>query len=339
MEDKQVLDALLKNNQYAITIIELEEEIQSTQVQKLKNFHQEYFNEPNLGNEPKEISRLFKKRLETEVKVLSEIYSFRNRFKFLNSLGEPLSRLKSLTEKDHPYFFNTIDQYQNDLLDDKENVLEAAKKFMNGAQRSIFENVLRYLESNNANFDYIGNESLEKLNTVAESPAPYKGALMQEAKSALETIHTEVTARQIEERKTAIEAVRQSIEKIKLFADFEKLDTKQQSEILIPFESVIKDIEGERFIGNIRTKANNANNDIYQRQLETMSRWTAPPPPPQRPGSPEPPKPKLVFVRKENVKINFSKPVLETKQDVEDYISALRIQYFRIIDEDKRISL
>jgi predicted Zn-dependent peptidase len=57
-----VLDALQKNNQYANTIIELEEEIQNTQIQKLKNFYQEYFNEPNLGNEPKEISRLFKQR-------------------------------------------------------------------------------------------------------------------------------------------------------------------------------------------------------------------------------------------------------------------------------------
>jgi len=39
------------------------------------------------------------------------------------------------------------------------------------------------------------------------------------------------------------------------------------------------------------------------------------------------------------VKINFKKPSLETKQDVEEYLAALREQYFRIIDENKRISL
>ncbi|MBK9412034.1 MAG: hypothetical protein IPN61_01195 [Bacteroidetes bacterium] len=104
--------------------------------------------------------------------------------------------MKLVAEKEHPYFFNALDQYQDNLLDDKENVLEAVKKFMNGAQRSIFENVLLYLESNNANFDYIGNESLEKLSTVSESPAPYKGILMQEAKAALELIYKEVAAQQ-----------------------------------------------------------------------------------------------------------------------------------------------
>jgi hypothetical protein len=109
--------------------------------------------------------------LEKEVKDLSEMYMLRSRFKFLEALGEPLNRLKLVAEKEHPYFFNALDQYQDDLLDDKENVLEAVKKFMNGAQRSIYENVLLYLESNTANFDYIASESLEKLNTVAESPS------------------------------------------------------------------------------------------------------------------------------------------------------------------------
>ena len=233
--DRAVLDALQKNKQYANTIIELEEEIQNTQIQKLKNFYQEYFNEPNLGNEPKEISRLFKQRMEKEVKDLSEMYILRSRFKFLESLGEPLNRLKLIAEKEHPYFFNALDQYQDNLLDDKENVLEAVKKFMNGAQRSIFENVLLYLESNNANFDYIGNDSLEKLSTVAESPAPFKGTLMQEAKAALEVIHKEVAARQKLERETATEAIQQSINKLKSFADFAKLDSKQQAEIIAPF--------------------------------------------------------------------------------------------------------
>jgi uncharacterized protein (UPF0147 family) len=159
---------------------------------------------------------------------------------------------------------------------------------------------------------------------------------MQEAKAALELIHKEVAAQQKLERETATEAISQSINKLKSFADFAKLDSKQQDEIIAPFERVIKEIEQERFIGNIRTKANNATTDLYQKQLELMMRW-ANPPKPVDPGSPEPAKPKVVFVRKDSVKINFTKPALETKQDVEDYLAALKEQYLRIIDEDKRI--
>ena len=340
LDDRAVLEALQRNNQYANTIIELEEEILGSQVQKLKNFYQEYFNEPNLGNEPKEISRLFKQRMEIEVKDLSEIYALRGQIKFLKSVGEPLNRLKLLVEKKHPYFFNALDKFQDELLDDKENVIDDVKKFVNGAQRSIFENVLLYLESNNANFDYIGKESLDKLHIVAESPAPYKNSLMQEAKAALDEIKSEVSVQQIAERATAKDAINQSIQKLKSFGEFLKLEDKQQVDIIAPFERLIREIEHERFIGNIRTKAHSAITDMYQRQLELMSRWATPPTPPVKPGiPPEPPKPRVVYVRKDNVKVNFPKPVLENKQDVEDYLAALRVQFLRIIDEDKRISL
>jgi hypothetical protein len=338
LNDRDVLEALQKSNQYGNTMVDLEEEISNTQVQKLKNFYQDYFNEPNLGNEPKEISRLLKLRLEKEVKDLSELYILRSRFKFLEALGEPLSKLKMVAEKEHPYFFTALHQYQDNLLDDKENVLEAVKTFMNGAQRSIFENVQLYLESNNANFNYIDHDSLIKLSEVAESPTPYKGILMQEAKAALEIIQKEVHSHQQAERSKATEAITQCIEKIRSFNDFEKLNANKQQDIIAPFQQAIQNITQERFIGNIRTKAHEAVNDLYQKQLEIMMRL-ANPPAPVEPGVSEPPKPKITFIRKDSVKVSFPKPALETKQDVEDYLAVLKTEYMRIIDEQKLISL
>ena len=53
----------------------------------------------------------------------------------------------------------------------------------------------------------------------------------------------------------------------------------------------------------------------------------------------EPTKPRIVYVTKNSVKVNYKKPALETKQDVEDYLAALKNAFFRVIDEDKKISL
>lgn len=264
LDDKSVIVALQKSNQYSNTIIELEEEIQNTQIQKLKNFYQEYFNEPNLGNEPKEISRLFKQRIEKEVRDISDIYTLRSRFKFLESIGEPLERLKLIAEKDHPYFFNFLDQYQDNILDDKENVFEPVKKFMNGSQRSIFENVVLYLENNKANFDFINNESLDKLEKVAESPKPYNGNMIQEVKTVLEKIQNEVSILLQEERDIATGEINQSMVKLRSFAEFSKLDKGKQEEVIAPFEKIINEIEQEKFISNIRTKNYNATTNVYQ---------------------------------------------------------------------------
>jgi hypothetical protein len=338
LDDRSVLDALQKNNQYTNTIIEQEEEIHETQVQKLKLFYQEYFNEPNLGNEPKEISRRFKERMDSEVKELQDIHAYHRRFKFLDALNEPLNRLRQLAAKEYPYFFNAFDSFQDALLDDKENVVDPVKKFMLGAQRSIFENVLLYLESNNANIEYIDHQLLDQMRIVAESQVPYKGTLIREAKVAMDAIKVEVTELQKTERTRAIEKINQCMKRLTSFVDFTKLNSHQQVEIMAPFMKIISDIEEERYIGNIRTKANTATIDVYERQLELMMHW-AHPPKPEEAGSPEPSKPRVVFIRKDTIRIHFAKPALETKQDVEAYLEALKEQYMKIINENKRISL
>ena len=339
LDDRLALESLLRNNQYSNTIIELEEEIQGTQVQKLKTLFQEYFNEPNLGNEPKEISRIFKQRLEKEVRDFNEINTYRSRFKFLELIGEPLSRLKLLAEKEHPYFFNALDDYEDNLFDDKENVLEKVKKFMNGQQKNIFEDVLLYLETNHANFDYIGTSNLDLLKTVAANPRPFDGNSMQEAKVAIEAIKKEVIDQQQIERDKATIAVNSAIDKLKSFNDFIGLDASNQAMVLDPLEKLITEINSERFIGNIRTKSNYASTDLYQKQLELMTKLATPAPEAPAVGVEAPVKPKIVYVIKNSIKVNYAKPSLETKQDVEDYIKALKTELDRIIDEQKRISL
>ncbi len=335
LNDTEVYEALSKNNQFANTIIELEEEISNSFIQKLKSFHQDYFNEANLGNEPKDISRLFKQRITNELQDLNTMSTLRSRLEFLNALGEPISRIKLLVEKEHPYFFTSIELFQDNLLDDKEKIIDPIKKFMNGAQKDIFENILYYLESNNANFSYIEKAGIERLMLVKESKTPYLGNLMQEAKQALEQVKSELTIVLQEERGKAIGLIQGAIDKIKSFADFKKLDSKQQSEILLPLQSELIGINNERFIGNIRTRAGYAANEIYQKQLELMSLIANPS---ARAGDVNE-KPKITYVSKDTVKVTYTKPSLETKEDVEEYIKALKEQYIKLIEENKRISL
>ncbi|MBK6446462.1 MAG: hypothetical protein IPF81_14545 [Bacteroidetes bacterium] len=206
---------------------------------------------------------------------------------------------------------------------------------MNGAQKDIFENILYYLESNNANFSYIEKAGIERLMLVKESKTPYLGNLMQEAKQALEQVKSELTIVLQEERGKAIGLIQGAIDKIKSFADFKKLDSKQQSEILLPLQSELIGINNERFIGNIRTRAGYAANEIYQKQLELMSLIANPS---ARAGDVNE-KPKITYVSKDTVKVAYTKPSLETKEDVEEYIKALKEQYIKLIEENKRISL
>jgi hypothetical protein len=336
LDDKTVLQVLSSNREYGNTIIELEEEISNSQVKKVKDFYQEYFNENILAVEPKDISRLLKQRLVKEYADINELFALRIRFKFLEVLGEPLSRIKLASEKEHPYFFTAVDNYSNDLLDDKENVVGLIKSFMTGQQKEIFENVLFYLESDNANFNYIEKEGIEKLQMVKESPAPYKGTMMKEAKETLEKIKKETLKKIEEERKKGIEIINELTEHLKAFPEFKKISKADQGDLLKPLIVVQEKIKAERFIGNIRVIISQMKDDEYPRIIERMISWANPAPPE---AGDETPKPRITYVTKDSVKVDYKKPALETKEDVEEYVNALKAKYLKIINDNKRISL
>ena len=336
LDDKTVLQVLSSNREYANTIIELEEEISNSQMKKVKDFYQDYFNENILAAEPKDISRLLKHRLIKEYEDVNELYALRVRFKFLELLGEPLNRIKLVSVKDHPYFFTACDNYNNDLLDYKENIVGPIKSFMHGQQRDIFENVLFYLESDNANFNYIEKEGIEQLQMVKESPAPYKGNLIKEAKETLEKIKKETLCKIEEERQKGISIINELTEHLKAFPEFSKISKTQQGELLKSLIDIQERIKVERFIGNIRVIVSQMKDDEYPNIIERMISW-ANPAPPEKSGVT--PKPRITYITRDSVKVKYKKPALETKEDVEEYVNELKAQYLKIINDNKRISL
>jgi predicted transcriptional regulator len=335
LDDRGVLDVLNSNREYANTIIEPDEEISNTQVKKLKDFHQEYFSEGNLGNEPKDISKLFKQRLTTELKDLNEIYSMRGVFPFLEQISEAILKVKNVAEKEHPYFFNALDSFKEEMLDDKESFLDPIKKFMGGQQKSIFENVLHFLQSDNANFDYINKNGIVQLQKVKESKAPYKGNLMQEAKQVIDAVKAEVLEKIKQERDLANAEILKDIEKIQAYSDYSRLDKINQDEILKPFTESICNINNEKFIGNIRAKLSDIQNRIFPDQLNRMSAIANPL---DEKGS-ESARSEVTYVQTKNIKVKYNKLSLETEADVEAYVNELREEYIKIIKANKRISL
>ena len=336
LDDTGVLGALQSNREYGNTIIDAEADISDTKLRKLKDFHQEYFNEPNLGNEPKVVSRLFKIRVISEVKSLEEMYAQRSRYTFLNDIGEPLNRLKLVAEKEHPYFFNSLEQYGNDLMNDKESLIDGIKKFMGGSQKDIFESILSYVENEKANFVYIDKISLMPLMAVKESATPYKGNIIQTGKQTLDAIRSEVNDKVVQERIAAIEKITDAKNKLTAFTEYKKLNVLQQTDLLKPFEELIAEVNIERFIGNVRAKMVQADGDLYYKQIDHLLQEATPLTPAGETGTPEK---KKVYVRKDSIKVGFSKPSLETVEDVGTYVNALKDELIKLIKEGKRISL
>lgn len=208
---------------------------------------------------------------------------------------------------------------------------------MDGAQRGILEDIQLYRKSHSANFEYIDKANLDVLDLAAEDPAPYKGNIMQQAKAALEKIRQDITQRQKIERSEAEEDIRDAIKKLQSAAEFTKLDDDKRKALVHPFEQAIQNIQKEVYIGNIRNQAQRTTQDLYQKQLGLLYKLAVPPI--SNASGTGDTQSEPTIVRRDSIKVPFKKPALETRQDVDEYVTALKEQLMKLIEKNNKISL
>jgi len=115
---------------------------------------------------------------------VDQLLARKQSYPFLKSL-EPFSeKLDRWYKKDYSYFITSLSEFEDGLLDTKEDLFSPIQRFMNGEQRNIYDDVKTLLEGNTANFDYIQSYELETLKTLIASNTPYKGSGVQLAKAA-----------------------------------------------------------------------------------------------------------------------------------------------------------
>ena len=126
---------------------------------------------------------------------------------------------------------------------------------------------------------------------------------------------------------------------------FATLEASQQGQVTAMFAALKAKAENERFIGNLIAMGEETGN-AYDTCLASINKWVKEAAErkarqPKKPGDPQPPsRPVKTYVNKTSaMNVQFSKNVLETKDDVEEYVNALRERLLGFIDQDKNIML
>jgi energy-coupling factor transporter ATP-binding protein EcfA2 len=347
----KVLTNLTNNRLFVQTIIEPLPEVNARKVKALKDLHRELFNEANAGKEPKEVGLIFQKKLKEEYREIQQLLRQQSNFPFLKILESFADRLDRLSRKNYSKYFEEISEFEDDLLDFKEDNLDAIKKFMNGSQSKIYEAVKQFLDRGAANYRYIEAEEIKDLQAITEHPNPFKGDMMKLAKDQLDTCRNKVKAAIEAEKDKAEKTINALAEKIKSYPEFEKIKATQQNRILGYFSEAVAKIKNDRFIGNIRDQVRKFEEEDFQKHLQAIIALAAPKPEPPKPtptsseSTSEPPKPAVVeepkteYIPLRQVRVSFEKPYLRTEEDVLNYIEKLKAEYLKLIQDNKGISL
>ena len=337
LDAANALESLSNNRNFASTIVTLQEQFDSTAVTKLKNFHREFFDVANQGNEAKEVAQQFQEKLRAEAAELEKFASHGGAYPFLEKVIPIAAELRALAEREWSHCLKSLGEFSEKLLDAKEATIDPLKQFYNGPKRAIYDDIRKFLRDESPNFaDVPGNEADELLETLG-AETPYKGNTLQQAKIKLDALRTKVVEVIAAARNEAVARVDQARASVESADEFAGLAANEKAAVLSPFESVAKQLQSERLAPVIRQLADRATREILPQQLQKIAEIAASKQPPL-PGSPEKPK-SVEYVSASAISVPFKKAVIESNADLDAYVEALRLAYAEELKNNRRITL
>ena len=327
LEDNQVIDALLVSSNYGNTLLEVQKDVDPKLIKELKTLYSEAFDESCPFQEAKDIAVGFKDKLSVLLQEVNGLIQNSNNYPFLKLLEPIQEKLRSWSGKDYTYFLLSRQEFEDALLDAKEDLLDPIRKFMNGDQKKIYDDIRLIVNSDTTNLSFIDGDEMEQLRVVLNHDKPFLGTLIRDAKSTMDTLKEKIQSKIKEEKELATERVNTIITHFESKSEFTQLDDTQKDDLLSPLKSSLKEIRDERFISNIRNIAQNVQDQIEPRQLTKLQRLTSV-------GEEQ-----FEYIKASGIHISYDKRELKTNEEVDEYIETLREKYKEQISKNRRISL
>jgi len=327
LEDNQVIDALLVSSNYGNTLLEVQKDVDPKLIKELKTLYSEAFDESCPFQEAKDIAVGFKDKLSVLLQEVNGLIQNSNNYPFLTLLEPIQEKLRSWSGKDYTYFLLSRQEFEDTLLDTKEDLLDPIRKFMNGDQKKIYDEIRLIVNSDTTNLSFVDGDEMEQLRVVLNHDKPFLGTLIRDAKSTMETLKEKIQSKIKEEKELATERVNTIITHFESKSEYVQLDDTQKEDILSPLKSALKEIRDERFISNIRNIAQNVQDQIEPRQLTRLQRLTSV-------GEEQ-----FEYIKASGIHISYDKRELKTNEEVDEYIETLREKYKEQISKNRRISL
>lgn len=332
LDDRSFQEALLNNRLHQNTMVVPQMEFDKAQINLVKQIHQDAFHETNPHTEAKEVVALFKKNAAEMESEIRTYIGMSGTYRFLKVL-EPLAlQLKRIAGMDYASVITEAKTYENELLDDKERLLDPIRKFMNGEQKLIYDRMLTFLGGNQANFDFIDSSERRVLNEVHESDAPFYGNMMQELKKAMDTLGARIIERIESERSQTIAEIKQRMLELQQQEKFDTLAANEQEALLAPFREIEQRTKAQNFIANLMQERQQIG-QVFTNQLNLLVKLTS------KTSTDSAPKEQFIQIRSVEKHVRFDRTQLKTEQDVEEYLEQLRRALLEQIRDNRKITL
>lgn len=354
LEEDELERALRNTHGHGNVVLEPQVEFTASQVRALKEFFEDFFDGPPRASEAKALGKETGIALQELMHQLAPLAAQASQYPFVTALTPVLETLKELSGKPYTWYLTELTRQEDALLDLKEGVVDPIRKFMSGAQKGIFDNARKFVQTEEPNFAYIeGDEASQVIASLTDAKC-FKGNSIQQVKTHVETLQKKIAAQVDAEIAKAKETVNGLKARLCGMAEFSALNGEQQEQITRPFNEFIASIERQKLIAVIRDTLRRFEDSEYQRQLSQMTTWLQPArtsKPALEPGGtasrddgakptpPANPEQCIEYVLSRSLRISFDKAWLADEIDVERYLESMREALLEEIRKGKRIQI
>ena len=321
LDDQELITALKNSHRHDNITLEPQPDYTPAQVKRVKNFYNDYFQEPANASDPKQLGSDLLTHLHDLEKKVSEFEDARTRYPFLDELAAPLAKLKTVAEKSASYFFDDCPQSELETLcNDKEDYIDPIIAFMNSNGHTILDNAKKLLREQDSNLNYISHEETQEINDIVHDRQCFKENRMPRLKELTDLLAARIAEVVNAEHVKAADKIDELQETFRALPDFVKVDTAQQESLLVPFGTILENLKNQQLIAVIREQLRTFEEKTYKQQVEKLYTLTHPI---KANGPADVPIKQVESIPMQKPHVNFSKPWLENDSDLDQYFTAL----------------
>jgi len=325
LEKEELVRELRQKEKYASIIIQPQAEISQADFHQFKKTAEELMGHPATSKGAKELSKELKEALKTEADILSGYLQKKDIYHFLESLEEVIKQYRDISAKPASWFFSEFKEKSAVLLAQKHNLVDPIKRFMESPQADIYRGIFVFLKDNKPNLSCLDQEAVKALQELMVDENVYSGGKLKDAKAKLGLLEDQLKHAFNSEKEKALAEIKPLYESLKA-----KSGGKQDmlDKIEAVYQKVSSLITEETTIPIISSHKTQFVDHIYLELLNEIEAIQAPE------GAN---KPRFKIINAKNLKPLFSKEIIESDADLDEYLQSLKEVFLTELGKGNRI--
>ena len=329
LKRSEVATALRNTQKHSHEIVAPQKTFDERKVANFRKFCTDFFDEGNAPKDPLELARHGADKLKGKLDELKAIVSG-SKYPFVEQLSGPIGLLEQTVGKSDDWYLNDFN-LGDDLLEAKENLIDPIQSFLNGAQRSIYDEGSALLSTHSSNLSYLPPGSDETVKNALADPNAFRGNKMAQLKQAADELRSQIDGIVAANRATVTVAIEGRKAELLASAYYAKATPEAQQRVDQRVDQTLARVASESQVALILQIGSNFESSDYPTLLDLLA---------SSPVEPDPdPTPTKQTVSVKTIAVPGASGVLENEADVDKYLAALRSALVQTLNDGKRISL